>query len=151
MKPIIALTGGLAGALALTALHQLMKNNYEKPVPRMDLLGMEGLSKLANEFGISEPAKNKLYDITLAGDIISNAIYYSGAGAGKSSPLLKGTVLGLLAGAGAVYLPQPMGLNPEHTNKTPETRILAVLYYLTGGIVAGGVMKLLSPKKKIKL
>ncbi|GAB2691205.1 hypothetical protein GCM10027037_13100 [Mucilaginibacter koreensis] len=149
----IAFGGGLAGALALTALHQYVKANNED-APRMDLLGMEALGKSLKKADAPIPEQPDLYYLTMAGDIVSNALFYSAAGLGKKQTWLKGALLGLAAGAGAVYLPKPMGLNEEHSNRTPQTQAMAVLYYLTGGLVAAGSIKLLNKisrnhKKKV--
>lgn len=148
MKTINALAGGVAGAVVVTAIHQLIRNTDRVHAPRMDLLGMESLINLAGKVHVKLPEKDKLYKITLAGDILSNALYYSGAGIGKKHTLIKGGVLGLVAGLGAIYLPKPLELNPEHSNKTVRTQVLSVAYYLTGGLVAAGVMALLGKQKK---
>lgn len=140
MKTLIALTGGLAGACVLTAIHQLVKQKDGYHAPRMDLLGMESFKKIGEKAHIPMPSGNKLYTITMISDIISNTIYYSAAGIGKKDSLLKGTVLGLAAGLGAVFLPKPLGLDPSPSNRTPQTQALAVAYYLIGGIVAGEVI-----------
>ncbi|WP_342644340.1 hypothetical protein [Mucilaginibacter sp. CSA2-8R] len=150
MKVLNALLGGLAGACAVTVLHQLIKKN-DTEAPRMDLLGMESLTKLLDKAGIEPPVGKKLYYMTMGGDIISNSIYYSMAGIGDNKTVLKGAASGLAAGLGAVLLPKPMGLNEKHSNKSRETQVLAVLYYLTGGLVSSAVMKLLNGNNKISL
>ncbi len=137
-----ALGGGLAGALAVTAIHQLLKSK-DKDAPRMDFLGMEAITSLLKDAGQPVPEQKKLYYITMAGDIISNAVFYSAVGLGAKETWLKGGLLGLAAGAGAVYLPKPMGLNEAHSNRTNETKLLSVLYYLTGGLAAAGAVRLL--------
>lgn len=149
MKALVALTGGLAGACIVTAIHQLVKNEDFKHAPRMDLLGMESIIKLANKVDVKVPKGNKLYNLTLASDILSNTLYYSGIGIGKKQTWLKGGALGIAAGLGAVYLPKPLNLNEAHSNKTPQTQMLSVVYYLTGGLVAAGVMQLLNKLQKI--
>jgi hypothetical protein len=147
MKAINALLGGLAGAVAITVLHQIIKSKDDE-APRMDLLGMESLSKVLNKVGVEPPADNKLYYITMAGDILSNTFYYSLTGIGQKKTWLKGPALGLAAGLGAVFLPKPMGLNPKHSNYTRQTQALSVLYYLTGGLVSAAVTKMLERKKE---
>jgi len=87
----------------------------------------------------------------LAGDIISNSLFYSFAGIGqKENALTRGAALGLAAGLGAVLLPKPMGLNDRPSNKSLETKIMTVGLYVVGGLVAAGVMKLLARKKHKK-
>ena len=83
-----AIIGGLAGAAALTILHESLKK-VDSKAPRMDLLGMMALSKLIRSIGKNPPDARKLYVYTLAGDLLSNALYYSLAGAGKEKSLLQ--------------------------------------------------------------
>ncbi|MCJ8208892.1 hypothetical protein MUY27_04175 [Mucilaginibacter sp. RS28] len=147
MKVLAALAGGLAGAVVLTGIHQVVKKKRGHIAPRMDLLGMETLIKLGRKAKINLPDEDTLYQITLAGDLLSNTVYYSTAAIGPKQTWLKGALLGLGAGVGAVYLPKPMGLNPDHSNRTEQTKVLSVVYYLVGGLVAAGVIKLLKAEK----
>jgi hypothetical protein len=132
-----AILGGVAGAAALTLIHETVRR-VDEDAPRMDLLGMDALSKSLEAVDADVPKKATLFKITMAGDIISNSLYYSLAGIGdeKTAPL-KGAALGLAAGLGAVYLPKPLGLKEEPSNRTLETKLMTVGYYLAGGIVAG--------------
>ena len=142
MKFLRSLTGGLIGSLVLTMLHQALKNNYSN-APRMDLLGEEALEKGFDKLGIDPPEEEKLYNISMAGDIILNSLFFSLAATTISS-CSKGTLMGAAAGIGALYLPEKLGLNPEHSNKTLQTKILTVSLYTIGGYVAGKVMDRMS-------
>lgn len=143
MKFLSAIGGGFAGAVALTALHESLRRLYEK-APRMDLLGMEATGKSLRAMNIDVPDEPKLFKLTMAGDIISNSLYYSLTGIGsKKGWALRGAALGLAAGAAAVYLPAPLGLNEKPANRTVETKLLTIALYLTGGIVASVVAGLL--------
>src|SRR4029079_16929882 len=114
MKTIASLGGGLAGACAVTLIHESVKKIVPK-APRMDLLGMNAISKALNAAGIKTPTGNKLYAMALAGDILSNSLYYSSTGAGNEKNLwLKSSLLGLTAGIAAVTLPGPFGLEEKH-------------------------------------
>lgn len=136
-----AVVGGLAGAAVLTILHEAVKK-IDPKAPRMDLLGMMALSKVIRNVGKNPPAKDKLYVYTLAGDLLSNALYYSLAGVGKEKSLLeKGAALGLAAGLGALLLPKPLHLNEEYSNRTTHTQVLTIAYYLIGSLVASAIMK----------
>ena len=44
MKTSLALTGGLAGALLLTGVHQLVRLLDKKEAPRMDKMGEEAIT-----------------------------------------------------------------------------------------------------------
>lgn len=138
------LLGGLAGALALTLLHETVRRQSGE-APRMDKLGMEALAKGLKKTGNKVPSKKSLFLWTMAGDILSNAVFYSLAGlGGKKSTLAKGTILGLAGGLGGVLLPRPMGLDPRPSNRTGQTKLMTVGWYLFGGLVSSWVMKALN-------
>jgi prepilin signal peptidase PulO-like enzyme (type II secretory pathway) len=150
MKALYALEGGVAGAVAITLIHESIKKVIPQ-APRMDLLGMSALSKGIRMAGAKTPSERKLYAVTLAGDLLSNALYYSFAGIGKKeNAVAKGALLGLSAGLGAVLLPKPLGLPTSHSNRTLETKVMTVGLYVAGGIIAALVMKALDRKKKEK-
>lgn len=147
MKTIASLGGGLAGACAVTLIHESVRKIVPN-APRMDLLGMNAISKGLNAAGIKAPTGNKLYTMALAGDILSNAIYYSFAGVGKEKNIwLKSSMLGLAAGVAAVALPASLGLDEKHSARTTETRLMTVGLYVAGALVATAIMKLLAKKK----
>ena len=146
MKVLPAIEGGLTGAVALTLVHETVRRIYPD-APRMDLIGMTALAKILSKAGETPPAERKLYWYTMAGDVASNALFYSIAGLGKKKGVLqRGIALGLAAGIGAVVLPKHMNLPDRHSNRTPATVALTIGIYLLGGVVAAGVMKLLEEK-----
>jgi len=147
MKTIASLGGGLAGACAVTLLHESVRRVVPK-APRIDLLGMNAISKGLNAAGIKTPTGNKLYTLALAGDILSNSMYYALAGTGNEKNIwLKSSMLGLAAGVAAITLPGPMGLNEKHSARSPETKLMTVALYVAGALVATGIMKLLAKRK----
>ena len=153
MKKVIALLGGIAGAATVTALHQALKTVAPAVAPRMDLLGMEAMKKIRNRVHLPIPSEEELYKQTFVGDIIFNTLYYSLAG-GKAADL-KGTVLGIAAGVGAVQLPEKLHLNPEHSSRTKTTEYLTMGIYIAGGLMAaatvGGLLQLSNAvDKKVK-
>ena len=145
MKKGSSFIGGLAGSIALTLLHEVLKKNVSA-APRMDKLGKQALSKALAASGSEIPSDNNLQKFTLGGDIMGNAGYYSLVGLIPRYGLLTGVVIGLAAGIGAVTLPGKMGLNEKYSNATNKTRMLTVALYLTGGLVAGAVHTLLARK-----
>lgn len=141
-----AVAGGLAGACAVTLVHETVRR-YVDDAPRMDVLGMRSISKLMQKADVAPPQdQEKLHTWALAGDIFSNSAYYSLAGSGNDA-WWRGALLGAAAGAGAVLLPGPLGLGEEPSNKTTKTQVLAVSYYLLGGLVAAAVGRALGDKK----
>ncbi len=143
MKFSSAIGGGFAGAAALTILHETTRRLNED-APRMDLLGMQAIAKSLEAVNAEVPGEEKLFGITMAGDIISNSLYYSLSGIGdEKKAIMQGAALGLAAGLGAVYLPKPLGLDQAHSNRTPGTKLMTVALYLVGGLVAGVTGKFL--------
>lgn len=140
------MVGGLAGAIAVTLIHEVVKR-VESEAPRMDLLGMEALSKVLRHANQPVPRRDDLFKATLAGDLISNAAYYSFAVASDRKIWTGGTLLGLAAGIGAVVLPKYLGLNPAYSNKTAKTQIITTSLYLAGGMIASAVAKKLEKKR----
>jgi len=146
MSKVKNLIAGAAGVIALNVLHETLKKESDD-VPRVDLLGEDAVQKVLKYFGSSVPDKASLYKTTLAGDLISNTLYYSLIGAGNQKYLWpKAVFLGLTAGIGAVKLPEPMGLDPEPVTKTDQVKVLTVGYYIFGAIVTGLVLNLLNKK-----
>src|SRR5690606_20451044 len=108
---LAAAIGGLAGACALTLINQLV-SKVDRKAPRLDLLGMNAVAKFVKSPAGAPQIVQKLFPMSLAGDLFSNTLYYAMAGGGsRKSTLVKGALLGLGAGLGAVALPKPMGLD----------------------------------------
>jgi hypothetical protein len=134
MGKISNLFAGLVGAAALNILHESLKN--KRDTPRIDFLGEQALQETVRYFGGNITDTDDLYKATLAGDLISNTIYYSWIAAGKRSHIWpKAIAMGLAAGIGAVTLPEPMGLNPKPVAKTGRIKAMTVGYYLFGALV----------------
>ena len=140
-KVLSSLIGGIAGAVAINILHQAVKQ-LDHEAPRVDLVGEEALSRGLEKIGVQPPSGNTLFAATMAADLISNAAYYSLIGTSKRKYLpYVGAVAGLAAGIGALTLTKPMGLSDAPVTRTDKTKILTVVWYTFGGIVAGSVMK----------
>jgi hypothetical protein len=138
--------GGLAGAAALTFLNEgARKVNAE--APRLDLLGQNVVAKFMK--GNDMLSKTTQQFFPLAGDLISNSLFYGMArGNSSGATLVRGALLGLAAGIGAVALPEPLGLEPAHTNKTNKTKAMTIAWYVIGGLVAAAVINTLDSYKK---
>lgn len=141
---IKATASGLIGACVLTLIHESARQVIPK-APRMDILGMRAIAKSMRLLNQEPPPGEQLHNVTLMGDIISNALYYSMVGIGKpEKALLRGTVLGLAAGVGAVVLPEPLGLGNAPSARTLETKAMTVSWYTAGGIAAALAYRLLT-------
>ncbi|TWR31212.1 hypothetical protein FPZ43_01680 [Mucilaginibacter pallidiroseus] len=141
MKILKNLIGGLAGAVALNVLHEALKR-FDHEAPRVDLIGEEAITKGFEAIDKEPPSGDTLYAITLAGDLISNAVYYSLIGVGKSRHLVaRGVTYGAVAGIGALKLTEPLGLSDAPVTRTVKTQVLTVGYYTFGGLVTALVIK----------
>ena len=138
MKILPSLAAGSVGALVLTALHETVRRLHPRDAPRLDLLGERGLRKLLAKAGAAQPDESKAYVLTMTGDVVSNALYYSLVGSGRHS-LRRGLLLGVAAGVGDVVLPGPLGLGKGPSNRTPQTQAMTVAWCTVGGAVAGAV------------
>lgn len=141
-----AAIGGFAGACALTLINQVIKK-FDPEAPRLDLLGRNAVAKFIEPV-LAPPFVTKLLPLAVTGDLISNTLYYSLAG-GKDSnrTLLRGALLGLGAGVGAVVLPGSMGLQKSPTNLTGRTQVMTVIYYVIGGLLTGVVINAMEGNK----
>ena len=147
MKVSKSIQSGLAGAAALTLAHETIRKTLPH-APRMDRLGMTALTRLLRKGNLDVPRYRNLFITTMAGDLLANALYYSLTGVGeKGSHLLRGSILGLSAGLGAVILPKHMGLPAWPSNRTTATKVLTVGIYFLGGIVAASVLNSLERKR----
>lgn len=153
MKVLTALEGGLAGATALTVLHEATRKLVPK-APRMDLLGMQALSKIKGEVPKTKKQYDGLYTQALVADIITNSLFFSLVGIGKKKGAgLRGGLLGAAAGLTGILLPKPLNLYKGASSRTTTTKILTVALYTLGGVFAAGVMcglNKLAEKKEAK-
>lgn len=148
MKVATALAGGLAGATAVTLIHESIKAVVPQ-APRMDLLGMQAISKGLRKTDQKVPGESALFTFALVGDLLSNALYYSAAGIGSEKNVwVRSSLLGLTAGLGAVLLPEPLGLNKQYSNRTVATKLMTVGLYVAGSLVTTAVIKLLHKKRE---
>jgi hypothetical protein len=138
--------GGLAGAAALTLLNEGAKK-LDKDAPKLDLLGMNAVARLMKGQDLMSLTANRLFPTAMAGDLITNSLYFSMADSGdKNKTLIRGTLLGLGAGIGAVALPKTLGMKEEPTARTMKTKILTVAWYVIGGLVAAAAINLLQSR-----
>ena len=148
MSVLESITSGVAGACALTLIHETARKNLED-APRMDVLGMRAIERPMRAMGQEPPAEDTLHTAALAGDLAANSLYYSLVGVGDPDGVwLRGAVLGLLAGIGGVVLPGPLGLGTAPSRRTPQTAMMTVAWYLAGGLAAAAVYQCLQGREK---
>ncbi|MBO0937663.1 hypothetical protein J2I47_13985 [Fibrella sp. HMF5335] len=142
-----ALLSGLAGAVALNALHETVRQ-VEPKAPHVQKLGERGVVKITKATGLPTPTGNALYATAMAGDLLSNTLYYSLIGLAKKEAVWPlGAVLGALAGAGAVTLAEPLGLGDAPVRRTAATASMTVAWYVVGGLATAGIFSWLNRTK----
>ena len=133
-----ALLAGLTGACAVTLMNEIFRR-FDQEAPRLDLLGMRALARVASP--------DDLRTTALVSAIATDSVYYAMVGGPDpdKAPAC-GLALGVAAGLGAVLLPGPLGLGGDTTTLTRKTQILSVAYYTTGGLLAGCMYRALADR-----
>lgn len=141
----VSIMGGLAGAAALTVVNETVKR-IDSDAPRLDLLGMNAAAKILKGSNIKTPAfAQNLFPAALAGDLISNTLYFGMAQAEtKKKTLIRGSLLGLGAGIGAVTLAKPLGVEANPTAQPLKKNVMTIAYYVLGGLVAAAMINLIA-------
>lgn len=122
-----ALLAGLGGALVLNVIHEAIRHNFNN-VPEVNKVGEEAVEKILDNADVKLNDK-ELYNVTLAGDVVSNALYYAATATNKA-----GALSGMLAGFGTVELPKYLGLDDSPVKATKQKQIMTIAYYTLGGI-----------------
>lgn len=144
MSFLKAIASGFVGACAVTLINETIRQ-FAEDAPRLDVLGKRAIAFPLMKAGIEPPPNSELYWITMGGDLLSNSLYYSLIGLGEEKNALKnGAFLGMIAGLGAVVLSEPLGLGEKPVNRTKNTEIMTVMWYLAGGLAAGAIYQTLS-------
>ena len=138
---IQALESGIAGACALTFIHESARRLFPD-APRLDTLGRRAIAKTMESIDLDPPSRDRLQGLALTGDIVFNSLYYGLVGLGNEKRAwLRGSLLGLGAGLGSVFLPKYFGLGKKPTNRKPATRLMTVAWYLAGGLAAAAAAR----------
>lgn len=142
MKVSAAIAGGVAGTLAVASLHEAFRQ-ITPDAPRMDILNKDLIRKGLKSIRRDVPDEKNLERLSVGGELLIDASYYSLAGLGnKKGVWVRGALMGLFAGITAAVLPEPFGLQKSSTNKTVGTQLMAVGLYVVGGLVAAAVANL---------
>ena len=138
-----SLKAGLAGALALNAVHEaahrLAPPGAARRMPRLDRLGTAVLARalgLAVRPEREADAAGPVYAAALALDTAVNTLGYALVGDGTGRPVWRGLALGVGGGVLAVVGTAALGRAGD-VARAPSTPALTVLWYAVGGAVAG--------------
>jgi predicted nicotinamide N-methyase len=142
-----AMISGMAGAAALTAVHQAARMITDT-APRMDVVGMRAIARgedaATGTTAMADATRQNpaLYNMALAGDLVFNSAYYS-----MATTWTRGAALGLLAGIGALVLPQKLGLGDPPKSELLSNQMMTVAWYLIGGLAAAWTAQCLAEKR----
>ena len=143
-----SVVSGMAGAVALTAVHQAAKM-MTPAAPQMDVLGMRAIARATGTSGMADESADvdaernpRLFEYALAGDLLANSAYYS-----LATTWTRGAVLGLAAGIGALVLPRRMGLGDPPHSELLSNKIMTVAWYTLGGLAAAWTAQCLARKR----
>lgn len=139
----LRLASGAVGAGVLTTIHQAAQR-VRDDAPRMDLVGMRVMARGMAESGAEVPDDDHLYNLTLAGDLVSNAVYYSAIPATTRKATWRRAIgLGLIAGVGALMLPRYFGAgDPPHSDSVAN-QLMTVAWYLAGALATAAAADLM--------
>ena len=141
-----AIISGMAGAAALTAVHQAARMVTDT-APRMDVVGMRAIARgtdAAAGAAMADATRQNpaLYNMALAGDLVFNSAYYS-----MATTWTRGAALGLLAGIGALVLPRKLGLGDPPKSELLSNQVMTVAWYVIGGLAAAWTAQCLAEKR----
>jgi hypothetical protein len=137
-----AMLSGMAGAAALTAVHQVARRVTDS-APHMDVVGMRAVSPGKAIDADTGPRDHpSLHNLALAGDLVFNSAYYS-----MATTWTRGAALGILAGIGALVLPQKLGLGDPPKSELLSNQVMTVAWYLIGGLTAAWAAQCLAEKR----
>ncbi len=135
-----AVVAGLAGAGTLNLIHETARR-FIPNAPHVHEVAMQANQRFVfSPLGI-QLSKRNLYLATLAGDLVSNSVFYAAVvnGMGRSdqnSVWKRATLFGLGAGVLTVILPPLAGLKQQPTRNFAKTATLTAAWYLLGSLVA---------------
>lgn len=140
-----SLVSGLAGALVLTAVHEVARRQVPD-APRMDVLGMRVLRRYVPALQHERPRSSRLHRLALAGDIVANAGYYAAVpGRTATQTWMRAAALGVAAGVGALALPRRLGVGDAPHAASRANQVMTVAWYVAGALASAATARALAP------
>lgn len=124
-KKILA---GLGGAIALNIIHEVIRKNFNN-VPHINEVGEEVLVKVMDHTPLNITGKQNIYATTLAGDILSNGLYYA------TTATKHNLASGLIMGIAAIALPKQLGLDDKPVAGNNKKKAMTIGYYIAGALI----------------
>lgn len=137
---------GLAGSLALTGVHQLLKK-CEIGAPNLDQIGEEAVKESFDKVNISSSDEDQVFAAAMGGNILSNAVLFSTlATTTNTTQIITKTLgTGILGAAGSIGLADQL-LGDNKAINTDRKKWMTAGYYLLGSLVSIGVYNMLERK-----
>ena len=133
------LASGAVGAVALTLLHEFARRRI-RYAPRMDVVAMRGLVRAVPPLRQRRVRSSELHRLALAGDLVANALYYSAIAAPTAAATWsRAAILGTAAGAGALLLPEPLGLGTPPDSHARRNQAMTIAWYVAGALTSAAV------------
>ncbi|HUR33475.1 MAG TPA: hypothetical protein VM032_06745 [Vicinamibacterales bacterium] len=143
-----SLASGAAGAVALTAIHEVGRRQLPY-APRLDVLGMRALRRFVPGFEHDRPRSSRLRRWALVGDLLANSVYYAAVPAKSNAETwTRAAALGLTAGAGALLLPEPMGLGEAPHAERRASQAMTMAWYVAGALVAAAAANAIGSRRQ---
>ena len=131
-----AFISGTVGAGVLTLIHEAARRQVRR-APRLDIVGMRAVDRVMDWMNLELLRRPALRRVALAGDLVSNSLYYSAIPAATpAATWRRGLFLGALAGIGALSLPERIGLGTPPDSRSRTNQLMTVAWYVIGGLAA---------------
>ena len=156
MNTLPAMASGAVGAIALNLIHESARQIVPQ-APQVQKVAMRAIARSMRGFGKRPPGKKMLYRWATAGDLVSNALYYSMIGVGRTkhpwryrhkdwnmNKKLISTILLFAVFIGFLWWGLAMLFSP---GKDVETVIYSLLLLVCAGYAL--VSLLMLPRKKL--
>jgi hypothetical protein len=109
----------------------------------MDQVAMRGLRRILPG---EQRDPGRLHRLALAGDLVSNSLYYSVIAAPtRKATWMRAAVLGTAAGLCALLLPERLGLGAPENSEKRSNQVMTIGWYLAGAVTAALIATASSP------
>lgn len=131
-----AFGSGLVGAVTVAALHEVSRHLL-RDAPRLDVMGEKLIESAFRRFWRRPPESTRALSWAL-GNVGTDTVLFALVGTGNvKRPVVRGAVIGAIAGLSTLVLPSLLGVGAWETAKNARRMALTVGMYVTAGVAAG--------------
>jgi hypothetical protein len=135
MRAISAIAGGVAGALAVALIHQILKK-LDEEAPHLDALGLTSATDANHALGSGSATTS-----TVGTSLLSNTLYYGMAGYSDKKMAHQDSLLSHAEGIGALYGPKLLGGTEASSSPAEKHSKVTSFLHAIGGFIATKVME----------